>query len=235
MTTLSVGSFSDTVKHFTKADAQLVDELYSNAKEKNIDNALLTLNQLEESNKILFDAILLHIKNNISNWIREDAQKAGEALAMLALHIDNKKKRYEEIKRALKNTKSTRESQDKILELIRQNNSMKNFIQQAVDIAYVCIDAKTTFMFLATTAKAKQDIVIDDYWINPFENDHETLFLVSTQVARLDIDKIFDIEDNLNTALIWKNSNQPKIKFPETDGYNFGGIGKPHFKNISFI
>ena len=156
--TLSVNVFSDTVKHFTKADAQLVGELYKNAKEKNTDNALLALNQLEESNKILFDAILLHIKNNISNWIREDAHIAGEALAMLAVHIDNKKKRYEEIKRALKDTKSTKESQDKILELIRQNNLMKNFIQEMIDVAYVCIDAKTTFMFLATTAKTEQNI-----------------------------------------------------------------------------
>jgi len=194
------------------------------------------LQSLQESSETFNTNVINYLDINRDRWLQEDSRKFGQELATIALHIKEKLGFYKALNKSpIKKNKPARE----IVRLLEKTSkAMQENIQENIDYAYIYIDAKQSFSMLQKVS----DVKLETFWFSEDEGSTEkTLFVSSTMVSAEDINKVFELEDDLTEELQKIGEHKQKIlgdldlDITKVDVFDFKAVSKQHFTRVSFL
>lgn len=200
------------------------------------------LTLLEESDKEFQNKVITFM---FDNYKELDSSTIGFKLAEIALAIEGKNKRYDNMINVLKKDRTLNSYNKKLLELKANNNKIKTQIQDVIDLVFLHIEAKSYFKLANEILRTmpSNNIVLKDYWyIKELNDDNKALFISIEENDDIDLDSIYSFEDEMNKnildAIEIKKNTFKKIKTlddKQTGGYNFEAMKKTFFKRVSIV
>lgn len=194
------------------------------------------LETLKEADYEFTSKVTVYLFKTNQEWVKSNSQRVGQNLAVLALHLKDKKKSYKNIQRLFSKDKDLKSLNVKLSELINDLILMETKIQNLIDISYMGIEAKSIFPLVKSILE-KENIIVDDYWYSLNIEEDKPLFIISKSVETFNIERISELEDKLNKELkeFAKLKEKTLFKLPKIDNFNFNSINENFFKRVSFI
>lgn len=241
--TLTIENVSAIASEYIVNTVDIITQINSKDKiKKNSSQIDEYLTLLEESDKEFQNKIITFM---FDNYKELDSSTIGFKLAEIALAVEGKNKRYDNMINVLKKDRALNSYNKKLLELKANNNKIKTQIQDVIDLVFLHIEAKGFFQLAKEILKTmpSSNIVLKDYWyIKKTNDDDKALFISIEENDDIDLDSIYAFEDEMNknilkTTEIKKNTfkNIKTFDDKQTGGYNFDAKKKTFFKRVSIV
>ena len=240
--TLMVSNLSAVTSQYLESEKNIVSNIENKSKIiENKDNLEEIINLLENSSLEFEIKVIGYLFKNYQEFIKDNqTELLGKNLALVASHIDNKNKVYNESLKLFRKDKEFQIYKAKIEKLIQANSELKNKIQHLIDLTFMEIEAKNSFKALQLLAtREDENFKLDSYWYSIDENrENKALFISSKYLEDKEIEEVYKIEDEFSKLLSQNSqikSSLPKNIFKNVDEYSFNSFNKSFFKRVSFI
>ena len=241
--TLTIGNISAVASEYIQNTIDVITQIDSKEKiKKNPSKIAKYIKLLEESDKEFQDKVIPFM---MDNYKKVNSQEFGGILAKIALTIKDKDNRYDMMIKLFKKDKKLIAYNKKIIELKNNNKIIQEKIQEVINLVFLHIEAKNTFLIAEAVLKEEKinDITLKDYWYTKdFEDDDKALFISIVQEDDIDLDSIYALEDATNEYIIktakTKKETYKKLGLvdnPKVDKYSFNAMNKNFFKRVSII
>lgn len=237
-----VSNLSAVTSQYLESEKNIVSNIENKSKIiENKDNLEEIINLLENSSLEFEIKVIGYLFKNYQEFIKDNqTELLGKNLALVASHIDNKNKVYNESLKLFRKDKEFQIYKAKIEKLIQANSELKNKIQYLIDLTFMEIEAKNSFNILQLVASNEdKNFKLDGYWYSIDENrENKALFISSKYLEDREIEEIYKIEDDFSKLLSQNSqikSSLPKNIFKNVDEYSFNSFNKSFFKRVSFI
>jgi len=241
--TLTIGNISAVASEYIQNTIDVITQIDSKEKiKKNPSKIAEYIELLEVSDREFQNKVIPFM---LDNYKKVDSHNFGKMLANIALTIKGKNTRYDVMMNIFKKDKKLISYNKKIIELKSNNKIIQKKIQEVINLVFLHIEAKNTFLLAEAVLKEEKinDITLKDYWYTKdFEDDDKALFISIVEEDDINLDSIYALEDATNEYIIktakTKEETYKKLGLldnPKVDKYSFNAMNKNSFKRVSII
>jgi hypothetical protein len=240
---LTIGNISAVASEYITNTVDVITQIDSKEKiKRNPLQIAKYIELLEQSDKEFQDKVIPFM---LDNYKKVNSQDFGGTLGNIALTIKDKDSRYDAMIKLFKKDKDLISYNKKIIQLKNNNKIIKEKIQEIINLVFLHIEAKNTFLIAEAVLKNEKinDITLKDYWYTKdFEDNDKALFISIEQENDINLDSIYALEDATNEYIMKtteiKKETSTKLGLgnnPKVDEYSFNVMSKNFFKRVSIM